>query len=165
MTWGVLLGIVIGWLLAQAGDYWREQLRATRARKVAALLIYSELTSNIAIVSALRKYGVWSSEERIHRTAWETQAASFLHGGNLDRAGHLTQAYNSLEDTAFLATEQGRDFTTGGDAEFLDATLFPLMYVGLREVGPFAGVSETDTEDRIAASKRATVGPARKSVD
>ena len=95
MTWGVLAAIVFGWLLAQADDHRREESRARRARKVAALLIYSELTSNIALVSALRRYGVWSSEERIHRTAWETQGASFLHGGNLDRAGHLTHAYNS----------------------------------------------------------------------
>jgi hypothetical protein len=160
VTWGVLIGIVLGWLLAQAGDYWREELRARRARKVAALLIYSELTSNIATVSALRRLGVWTTK-RLHRGAWETQGAAFLHRGNLDRAGRLTQAYNSLEDVGFLASEKDRDFTTGGDAEFLDTTLFPLMFGGMREVGPVAGISSNEIENRISASERATKGIVR----
>jgi hypothetical protein len=106
------------------------------------------------VVSALRRLGVWSIE-RIHRGAWETQGAAFLHRGDLDRAGHLTQqAYNSLEDVGFLASEKNRDFTTGGDAEFLDTTLFPLMFGGMREVGPVAGISSNEIENRISASER-----------
>jgi hypothetical protein len=162
VTWGVLIGIVLGWLLYQAGDYLREELRARRARKVAALLIYSELTSNIAAVSALRRVGVWSTD-RIHRRAWETQGAAFLHRGDLDRVGHLTQAYNSLEDVGFLASEKDRDFRIGGDAEFLDTTLFPLMFGGMREVGPVADVSSEEIEDRISATIRATKGIVRAS--
>jgi hypothetical protein len=97
--------------------------------------------------------------ERVHRSAWEAQGPAVLHGGSIDRAGRLTMAYNALEDVGFLMTEEGRDFTTGHDAEFLDSTLVPLMYEGLREVGSLADVAPDEIENRIQESKRATLGP------
>jgi hypothetical protein len=157
-AWAVLIGAGGGWLLGFFSDLGREELRARRARKVAALLIYSELTTNLAAVSALRKYGVWSTE-RIHREAWEAQGAALLYGANLDRAGRLSQAYSSLEDVAFIATEEGRDFTQGEDAEFLDSTLVALIYDGMREVGPLSGLPREEVERRVQASKRVTLGP------
>jgi hypothetical protein len=50
--------------------------RARRARRVAALLVYSELTTNLAGVSALRKFGVFD-EHTFHRSAWEANAPAF----------------------------------------------------------------------------------------
>lgn len=153
----VLLAVVGGWLLGFLTDYGREELRARRAKKVAALLIYGELTSNIAAVSALRRYGVWSTE-RIHRSAWEAQGEALLHGANLNRVGHLTQAYNALEDVAFLVTEEGRDFTKGEDAQFLDTVLIPLIFDGMREVAPLTGEPEAAIAERLASAERAGQG-------
>lgn len=157
-----LIGAAVGWLLGFLSDFAREELRARRARRVAALLIYGELTSNVAAVSALRKHGVWSTE-RIHRTAWEGQGAALLYRADIDRVGHLSQAYSSLEDVAFLVAEgKARNFTRGEDAEFLDDTLMPFIYAGMREVGPLAGINEEEVERRIQASVRATQGPSQQ---
>jgi hypothetical protein len=160
-AWAALIGASAGWALGFLTDLGREELTARRARKVAALLIYGELTTNLAAVAALRKYGVWSTE-RIHRAAFEAHAAALLHGANLDRVGHLTQAYNALEDVAFLVGEGGRDFRRGDDADFLDSTLVPLIYGGMREVGPLAGLEPDEVEKRIEASNRASRGPSGK---
>jgi hypothetical protein len=156
---GAGVGAGLGWVLGFLSDFAREALGARRARKIAALLIYGELTSNLAVVSALRKYGVWSTE-RIHRSAWEAQGAALLYGADMDRVGRLTQAYNALEDVGFLVGEEnGRDFTKGSDAEFLDDTLVPLIYGGMREIGPLAGLAAHEVEERIGAADRATRGP------
>jgi hypothetical protein len=64
-VWAVLIGVAAGWLLAFLTDLGREEWRARRARKVAALLIYAELTSNLAAVGALRKFGVWTTEREV----------------------------------------------------------------------------------------------------
>ena len=157
---GAAVGACLGWALGFLSESLREWSRARRARKVAALLIYGELTSNLAVVSALRKFGVWSTE-RIHRSAWEAQGAALLYRSSMDRVGRLTQAYNALEDVAWMVGDksQGRDFTSGDDAEFLDSTLIPLIYNGMREVGPLAGLARTEVEERVAFSERETRGP------
>jgi len=153
-----LLGAAGGWILGFFTDLARSEMLARRARRVAALLVFAELTTNIAAVSALRKFGVWSTA-RIHRSAWEANGAALLHRASLDRTGHLAQAYSSLEDVGFIAGESGRDFTSGDDADFLDEVLMPLIFDGLREVGSLAGVEKAEVESRIATSKRAMQGP------
>jgi hypothetical protein len=60
---------------------------------------------------------------------------------------------------AFTAQETDRDFTKGDDAEFLDDTLLPFIYAGMREVGPLAGVNPREIEERIAAVDRASRPP------
>lgn len=145
---------MIGWVLGFSSDFLREHVAAKRARKTAALLIYAELTSNLAVVGALRKFGVWSTD-RIHRSAWEAQAPALLYGADMNIVGHLVQAYNALEDVGFLVNEGGRDFTQGHDAEFLDDSLIPLIFAGMREVGPRAGVTAAAIAERIESSSRA----------
>jgi hypothetical protein len=156
--WAALIGAAVGWLLGFLSEFGADEFRARRARKTAALLIYGELTGNLAAVSALRKYGVWTNE-RIRRSAWEAQGAALLYRANVDRVGRMSMAYNSLEDVAFLVTDEGRDFTRGDDADFLDTTLVPFIYEGMREVGPLADVAKDEVEKRIDASKRLTQGP------
>lgn len=72
----------VGFVIAFVGDLVRAEFQARSERKVAALLIYGELTSNLAAVSALRKFGVWS-----------------LRAGPPLRVGGLTAARCSSEAT------------------------------------------------------------------
>jgi hypothetical protein len=161
-AWAALIGAAVGWFLGFLSESVTEALRHRRARRVAALLIYGELFSNLAAVSALRKYGVWSTG-RIHRSAWEAQAPALLYRSNVDRVGKLSIAYNSLEDVSFLATDESRDFTQGDDAEFLDDTVVPVIYQGMREVGPLTGLKAAEVEQRIAASKRLLEGQSEQA--
>jgi hypothetical protein len=76
-------------LLGFLSEFGYGEFRARRARKTAALLIYGELTGNLAAVSALRKFGVWTTE-RIHRSAWEAQGAALLYRADVDRVGPMS---------------------------------------------------------------------------
>jgi hypothetical protein len=129
-----LLGVGVGFVFGFFGDLARTELQARSDRKVAALLVYGELTSNLAAASALRKFGVWTAE-RIHRSAWEGHGHALLFRGDSERAGRIVMAYNTLEDVDFLASDRKLDFTQGSDAAFFDSTLVPVIY-GPARVGP-----------------------------
>lgn len=153
-----LVGVAVGWLLGFGSDSIRAELRGRSERRKAAQLIYGELTTNLGAVSALRKYGVWA-DERIHRSAWDAHGSAFLHRGNIERVGRLSQAYASMEDIGFMAQEEDRDFTKGHGAEFLSDVLIPFIYAAMREAGKLAGLSEEEAERRIEESRRLTHEP------
>jgi hypothetical protein len=151
-----LIGAGGGWFLGFLSELVWDVRRSRRARRVAALLVYAELTINHAAVSALRKFGLLD-EHSIQRSAWEGQAPALLYGANLDRAGRIHQAYSTLEDIAWLARDEGRDFTSGEDAEFLDG-LIPLLVTGMQEIAPLAGVSSKEIDRRMELSKQLREG-------
>jgi hypothetical protein len=162
-AFAALIGAAGGWVLGFLSEFVWETVRSRRARRVAALLVYAELTINLAAVSALRKFGLLD-EHSIKRSAWEAQAPALLYGADLNRAGRITQAYSTLEDIAWLARDGGRDFTTGEDADFLDG-LIPLLYAAMDVIGPLAGVSQTELDRRAAMTKELRERPDASNAD
>jgi hypothetical protein len=145
-----LLGAGGGWILAFFSELALDIRRARRARMIAALLIYGELTENYAALSALRAHNVWSrGEATFRRAAWTGSGPALLDGGDINRAGKLTMAYSVLEDIAWLAQDPARDFSRGEDAKFLDDQL-PWVREGLREVARLTGLSNQELDRRFS---------------
>jgi hypothetical protein len=144
-----LLGAAVGslgsWGLAWVTDIFR----ARRERRVAALLVLTELTSIGAALSALRRLGVATPPlPKFSRPLWEANGTALLYRADLIRAGRIARAYSAAADIAAICEEPGRDFTQGSDADLAD-TVHEEVLGALREVMRLAGLPKEEVDHRM----------------
>jgi hypothetical protein len=138
-AWG--LGAVTGWRAAR------------RDRKIAALLVLTEIGRNLSALGALRSVGAALPPLREPRqTIWEANGRALLYGADLRRAGIIERAYSTVGEIGTLVDDPGRDFTTGDDAALADRALEE-VFAALREVSRLAGLPRAEAERRIEAMR------------
>jgi hypothetical protein len=163
-----ILGAVAGGgiaLLAQAAV---GSFGAWRARRVAAQVIYAELTSNLAtVVPAIDGAGWSSTKPEALRAAWDTYGARLLlpwhHAHDV---GAIASAYNRVDDVAWLAVNDWISKEQDYSPHLRD------IYVGLYLVGRAAGYSDrelaarnvpVDDVQRFLRGARASARDARRA--
>lgn len=153
---GAAIGVLGGWGLGLITDVFR----ARRDRRVAALLIATELVPIASALSTLRVTGLpMPPLPGIARPLWEAHGKALLYGGDLGRAGVLNRAYSTASEIAVFAQEpSGRDFTTGSDAKLVDDA-FEEALAALTEVLTLARLPNAEIENRIGAMRHRHANP------
>lgn len=150
---GAAVGVVGGWGLSVVTDAVRNWRSALRDRRIAAILILTEVGRNLSSLGALRATGaVLPPLLERRQTIWEANGRALLYGADLRRAGVIERAYSTVGEIGTLVDDAGRDFTTGDDAAVVDRALEE-VFAAFREVSALAGLSTAEADRRIEAMR------------
>jgi hypothetical protein len=97
-----LIGAGVGWLLGGVTSVGLRDIEKRSTRKIAARLIYAELTVNASKVETLLGTGAWATGPLDH-SAWEAHRADLLYRGSEQRLVRLARAYSNIDDVEYLA--------------------------------------------------------------
>lgn len=102
-TAAALIGAAGGWILGTATYFGQRMIEGRSARKIAARLVYAELTANMAKVETLVNHGYFEGSS-LETSAWEKHRSELLYGASEETLDRLARAYAVLRDVAYLAT-------------------------------------------------------------
>jgi hypothetical protein len=159
---GAAVGVLGSWGLAALTS----MLAARRERRVAALLITTELTTVVAALSMLRAYGIVTHPfPSAWQSLWQQHGKALLYGADLGQAGTFATAYSRVGDVAALCSNaRGHDFTTGTDAEIADGAFdeaLRALDAATRLSGQLTKAEREKRIEDIRERHRAEVGTAR----
>jgi hypothetical protein len=147
---GAGIGAIGAWSLALLTQIVRDSRAARRERKIAALLVLTEITRSAAALGALRGAGVVLPPLPVPpQTIWEANGRALLYGASVERAGTIERAYSSVGEVGSLLADPGRDFTEGSDAALVDQALEE-VFRAMRLVIQLAGLPAAEADRRIA---------------
>jgi hypothetical protein len=138
-----LSGAVVGAGVALVGQLGLSLVGARRARKVAARVIYAELTVALGEASTAISFGEWPSPTGLaRRSAFETYGVNLAGGRGIMRIAFVAEAYSALDDLGWLSRKKA----LAADDESQD--LIRIVRAGLYEAGRISGLSDRELKTR-----------------